>query len=142
MYYADRYARFLELSKEETYQAIIAACVHDTFKGGRGKTLVWTETVPDHGLIASTELFEFALSVRNDYEMTDLHNIMTDLFPVINAVRDHMGIWSPVPIHPTEMDHVSLCVAMADYAAAQKMVDEVDEILAPLHRNGVTYVRE
>lgn len=104
MEHASRYADFLGLDEYERVLAVVAAMLHDTYKGGTSDE--WTHTVSDHGEIAADFIrhYDFAADEGTD--------------EIASAVEVHMGRWSRLPVYLEEMDDLCRCVALADYAAS------------------------
>lgn len=89
---------------------VLAAAVHDTFKGGDSE--VW-EYAPDHPALACAHLVEMLDATRNIIEQKALAT-------AAYAVSDHMSLWGPRPTDMRSTDHVGSVIIAADYITSRK----------------------
>lgn len=131
MYWCWRWANFFGSKPGVLATAVAAAALHDTYKGGYVDD--WNTTVPDHPFIAANEIRKFAqLNAENE-------GIRDRWYEVADAIWTHMGIFSADPRRPVNrefmpvtldnMSEAGRIVALADYAAAQKVYDELPTII-------------
>jgi HD domain len=131
MYWVRRWANFTGAKDADVSVALAAAALHDSYKGGYSAE--WTTTVPDHPFIAASEIRKFAqANAAND-------GIRAKWFEVATAVWTHMGRFTANPADPKnkefnpwtldQMTEAGKLLALADYAAAQKVYDELPSIL-------------
>lgn len=127
MYWVIRWANFMNASNEDIEVALVATMLHDTYKGGWAEK--WTTTVPEHPLLASGQVKKICKNTECSTEAR------IKLLRVADAIRSHMGIWSPdpecldyqvfKPIHLDDMTVPSKLLALADYSASQKIYDDM-----------------
>lgn len=132
MYWVTRWANFFDASPSDLATAVCAAALHDTYKGGY--TPDWTTTVPDHPFIAAHEIRKYADLEAGTDGMRDRW------YEVADAVYTHMGRFTAEPrnpkngvfdpIHLENMSVAGKMLALSDYAAAQKVYDELPGIIA------------
>ncbi len=116
MYLANEFSTLFQLNDNDRQLAVVAACLHDTYKGGY--TQPWGHTVKDHANLAAVALYEAGLET----------GLEEDVLQIARAVECHMALWSnEVPIRIRDMDPISQVVAIADYTAARKMIDELED---------------
>ena len=135
MWWVTRWARFVDATPLETQCAVVAAALHDTYKGGWADD--WTTTVPEHPLIAAGQVEKLA---RNIDKLGLPDEAATTFRKVKCGIKTHMGVWSPDinvldyetynPEHIGSMNKIQKMVALADYSASQKTDEVVKALLS------------
>jgi hypothetical protein len=138
MNWVDELKRFFDLDEASADIAYAAAALHDTFKGG--PTSPWPCTLPDHAPLATNRLLEWWKWHEPEFKDLYTTDAWSDIDDYINDIAfvmsSHMGIWNkPVESRPENMTQTQLCVAMADYCATRKFLNEggIEAMVADLH---------
>jgi len=98
---------------------VLAAAVHDSFKGGRPGE--WEGTVKNHADLAADALLEQLPKAQNTLEQKCL-------ITASDAVREHMSLWGMSPTNLRATEHVASTVIMADYMASRKYFEPANDL--------------
>lgn len=133
MYVADDYAKLWNITDpQERAVLLLAAALHDTFKGGTDET--WRTTLQDHPDIAAAHVRHFIYPGASSF-MDNYHVAM-----IAHAIQGHQSLWGmerqPLGQQLGMPEAIRSALVMADYTVSRRNYTPDDALSKLLLRFG------